>query len=337
MQLVPLINAAGKFGKTVEAYEFLVAEDVDMAIHNLIRLQWMRERVEALNVTWREKALQGAKEIRGNVYFYDPQIPIGILSTLSATLLNQTQANTAVVISSTEDGTLRGSVRTKRGVNAVAFLQEVGKALGNLEYEYGGHDRAAGFVTRVSPEQLLAAIEAAAESRPELAIGSSEMSRGREEVSSGAALVGLTASPEAETAGATDTEVVRTWHVDAVLTEKEWRLIHKADYIAMGPFVPNDETRPFPRVVLSGVHGWEIVGDEVRWWGEEGIKFSAVTTSRNFYISPTAQETDPANRAILLVAAPRRKYAMGVFDLKHDLVNVESSIPRRLDFEKEER
>ncbi|MEM4203370.1 MAG: DHHA1 domain-containing protein [Candidatus Methanomethylicaceae archaeon] len=334
MQLVPLLNAAGRFGKTAEAYDFLVAEDVDTAVHSLFKLQWMREHVEQLNAMWQEKASQGAKDIDGNVYFYDPQIPIGILSNLSAVLLNRTQANAAIAISQTGDGAIRGSVRTKRGVNAIAFLQEVSKALGSPEFEYGGHERAAGFVARLPAEQLLVAIEAAAQSRAESASSSSEMGGGKENVSSGGPGVEPPASSDAE---ATDTEVTRTWHVDAVLTEKEWRLIHKADYMAMGPFVPNDDTWSFPRVVLSGVHGWEIVNNEVRWWGEQRVKFSAITKGKNFYISQTAQETDPANRAILLIATPGPKYAMGVFDLKNDLVNVESYVPKSLDFEKEER
>jgi single-stranded-DNA-specific exonuclease len=150
--LGPRINAAGRMGSAMVAYELLTTTDRDRAaqlaaeLHNL--------NAERMTV---EKRLMTAARLQcgleetpikksGAVVAAGPKNDgwhEGVLGIVAARL-NEMTGHPAVVIALEPDGTGRGSVRAGEGYQAVEALQGVQ----DLLHGFGGHARAAGLTLR---------------------------------------------------------------------------------------------------------------------------------------------------------------------------------------------
>lgn len=150
--LGPRINAAGRMGSAMVAYELLTTTDKDRAAQLAVHLHNLNaERVTV------EKRLMTAARLQCGLN--DPSMPVkgavvaagpvsagwhpGVIGIVAARL-NELTGVPAVVIALEAEGTGRGSVRAGKGYHAVEALQEVR----DLLLGFGGHARAAGLMLR---------------------------------------------------------------------------------------------------------------------------------------------------------------------------------------------
>jgi len=150
--LGPRINAAGRMGSAMVAYELLTTTDHDRA--NVLAAELHNLNAERMSV---EKRLMAAARIQcgleeptttclGAVVAAGPRTEgwhEGVLGIVAARLSEWTGLP-AVVIALEPDGSGRGSVRAGEGYHAVEALQGVQELL----QAFGGHARAAGLTLR---------------------------------------------------------------------------------------------------------------------------------------------------------------------------------------------
>lgn len=150
--LGPRLNAAGRMGSAMAAYELLRTTDKDRAAQLAAELNVLNaERVSVEKRLMTAARLQcgwdgGAERLKGAVVVagavaegWHPGV-IGIV----AARLSELTGRPAAVIAVDEAGTGRGSIRAGDGYHAVGALQEVQ----DLLHGFGGHARAAGLTLR---------------------------------------------------------------------------------------------------------------------------------------------------------------------------------------------
>lgn len=150
--LGPRINAAGRMGSAMAAYELLTTSDKDRAAKlaaelNALNAERMSVEKRMMTAARLQCGLEGAPgTVEGAVIasgaVSDGWHP-GVIGIVAARLSELTGLP-AVVIAVDEEGTGRGSIRAGDGYHAVGALQTVKDLLEG----FGGHARAAGLVLR---------------------------------------------------------------------------------------------------------------------------------------------------------------------------------------------
>ena len=151
-QLGPRLNAAGRMGNAMLAYELLTTDDKDRAAALAVKLEGLnaeRRAVEAdiVAVAREQCGVGGAAPFDAAAVVVGGAVADGwhpgVIGIVAARLTDTAKVPAAVVAFDGA-GCGRGSVRAGNGYHAIEALQEVGDLLRG----FGGHARAAGFALR---------------------------------------------------------------------------------------------------------------------------------------------------------------------------------------------
>ncbi len=140
---IPRLNAPGRMADPTDAFDLLVAQDIEEARSIAPRLEILnmarREAVKDLLLAIDEEACRyvgdGALVLAGDY-------PVGLMGLLAARLAERFNMPSVVIERGEEMS--RGSARGVEGVHLVRALEQCASRL----VQYGGHERAAGFTVR---------------------------------------------------------------------------------------------------------------------------------------------------------------------------------------------
>ena len=145
--IIPVLNAAGRLGKSNLALELLISNDPKERATLSDKIISLNEQRKTFVQNGETLTLSQAKESFSSYgqklcLVYDKKIFRGITGILSGNIMKKYKVP-SLAVTFTEDGSVAvGSMRSCRGIKATEFLAEFGK---DFFINYGGHDAAAGF------------------------------------------------------------------------------------------------------------------------------------------------------------------------------------------------
>ncbi|WCL48186.1 single-stranded-DNA-specific exonuclease RecJ [Leptospira sp. GIMC2001] len=145
----PVLNAAGRMGRTDIAYSLLIANDKAIAEQKsdlLLKTNDERKERTKRNLHRVEKYFQRNPErtFHPIIFCYEPDMEPGV-SGIVATRLVETYSRPAVFITP-DHGQARGSIRSNGTENVLGLLERVSDLLD----QFGGHPEAGGFAIEIS-------------------------------------------------------------------------------------------------------------------------------------------------------------------------------------------
>ncbi|MCC5813562.1 MAG: single-stranded-DNA-specific exonuclease RecJ, partial [Leptospira sp.] len=140
----PLLNAAGRMGRTELAFDLLLADHETIAFEktqeliktNEERKERTKRNIHKVNLYFQRHPHKTEKPI---IFCYEPDLEPGV-SGIVATRLVETYAKPAIFITP-DHGTARGSIRSAGRENVLELLKTAEDILG----QFGGHPEAGGF------------------------------------------------------------------------------------------------------------------------------------------------------------------------------------------------
>ncbi len=146
--LAPMINAAGRFGQSEIAVEFLLAKDVKEMQKLANSLRQLNEKRKSLQ----EKIMRTIESqpdfaSQPGIVLYDPDWHVGILGIIASQVANRNK-KPCIVLSTQSAGILRGSGRSGGVFDIHTALQALGTENPNLLLRHGGHQHAIGLALK---------------------------------------------------------------------------------------------------------------------------------------------------------------------------------------------
>ncbi|MGC9357498.1 MAG: single-stranded-DNA-specific exonuclease RecJ [Anaerolineae bacterium] len=143
--LAPRVNAAGRIGEALTAFELLVAPDLASALPLAQDLETLNQERRALTHEVRERARTMVLDVDDNpplLFAASPEFPAGIVGLAASRLLEEFYRPVVVVEEGEEFS--KGSARSIPEFHITEALDRVS----DLLVRYGGHAAAAGFTVR---------------------------------------------------------------------------------------------------------------------------------------------------------------------------------------------
>ncbi|MWP46787.1 single-stranded-DNA-specific exonuclease RecJ [Gilliamella sp. Pas-s27] len=165
--IAPRLNAAGRMDNMTLGVELLLCDNYDLAISKATDLDNLNSDRKLIEQTMHKEALSFIEEIEKKstaipnfLVFYHPQWHQGIIGILSARLKDK-YYRPVISFASTQDGFLKGSGRSIKGLHLRDFIDKLNQQHPDLIVSFGGHAMAVGLTIREEDlERFKSSIEA---------------------------------------------------------------------------------------------------------------------------------------------------------------------------------
>ncbi|MWN32284.1 MULTISPECIES: single-stranded-DNA-specific exonuclease RecJ [unclassified Gilliamella] len=165
--IAPRLNAAGRMDNMTLGVELLLCDNYDLAISKATDLDNLNSDRKLIEQTMHKEALSFIEEIEKQstaipnfLVFYHPQWHQGIIGILSARLKDK-YYRPVISFASTQDGFLKGSGRSIKGLHLRDFIDKLNQQHPDLIVSFGGHAMAVGLTIREEDlERFKSSIEA---------------------------------------------------------------------------------------------------------------------------------------------------------------------------------
>jgi single-stranded-DNA-specific exonuclease len=148
--IAPRLNAAGRMDNMTLGVELLLCDNYDLAINKAVDLDNLNCDRKLIEQTMHKEALLFIQEIEEQnisipnaLVFYHQQWHQGIIGILSSRLKDKYH-RPVISFASTQDGFLKGSGRSIKGVHLRDLLDELNQRHPDLIVSFGGHSMAVG-------------------------------------------------------------------------------------------------------------------------------------------------------------------------------------------------
>ncbi|MWN90799.1 single-stranded-DNA-specific exonuclease RecJ [Gilliamella sp. Pra-s65] len=165
--IAPRLNAAGRMDNMTLGVELLLCDNYDLAISKATDLDNLNSDRKLIEQTMHKEALSFIEEIEKQstaipnfLVFYHPQWHQGIIGILSARLKDK-YYRPVISFASTQDGFLKGSGRSIKGLHLRDFIDKLNQQHPDLIVSFGGHAMAVGLtICEEDLERFKSSIEA---------------------------------------------------------------------------------------------------------------------------------------------------------------------------------
>ena len=155
--IAPRINAAGRLGTMERGIECLLSDDYSKALEfaeGLNEINSERKELESEMQHTAEAALAEADmSSRATFSLYNPDFNEGVVGLVAARLKERIH-RPVIAFAPTENGELKGSGRSIKGIHLRDMLDLVSKAIPDVVLRFGGHAMAAGLSLRADGFEL---------------------------------------------------------------------------------------------------------------------------------------------------------------------------------------
>lgn len=164
--IAPRLNAAGRMDNMTLGVELLLCDNYDLAITKAIDLDNLNSDRKLIEQTMHKEALSFIEEIEKQntsipnfLVFYHPEWHQGIIGILSARLKDK-YYRPVISFASTQDGLLKGSGRSIKGLHLRDLIDKLNQQYPDLIVSFGGHAMAVGLTIHEEDlEQFKSSIE----------------------------------------------------------------------------------------------------------------------------------------------------------------------------------
>ncbi|MWN05788.1 single-stranded-DNA-specific exonuclease RecJ [Gilliamella sp. Pas-s95] len=170
--IAPRLNAAGRMDNMALGVQLLLCDNYDSAINKATDLDNLNNDRKLIEQTMHEEALSFIEEVEKQntsipnlLVFYHPEWHQGIIGILSARLKDK-YYRPVISFASTQDGFLKGSGRSIKGLHLRDLIDELNQQHPDLITSFGGHAMAVGLTIREEDlERFKISIEALLDTR----------------------------------------------------------------------------------------------------------------------------------------------------------------------------
>ncbi|NUF28495.1 single-stranded-DNA-specific exonuclease RecJ [Gilliamella sp. ESL0254] len=170
--IAPRLNAAGRMDNMALGVQLLLCDNYDSAINKATDLDNLNNDRKLIEQTMHEEALSFIEEVEKQntsipnlLVFYHPEWHQGIIGILSSRLKDK-YYRPVISFASTQDGFLKGSGRSIKGLHLRDLIDELNQQHPDLITSFGGHAMAVGLTIREEDlERFKISIEALLDTR----------------------------------------------------------------------------------------------------------------------------------------------------------------------------
>ncbi|SCC27290.1 single-stranded-DNA-specific exonuclease [Gilliamella bombicola] len=170
--IAPRLNAAGRMDNMALGVQLLLCDNYDSAINKAADLDNLNNDRKLIEQTMHEEALSFIEEVEKQntsipnlLVFYHPEWHQGIIGILSSRLKDK-YYRPVISFASTQDGFLKGSGRSIKGLHLRDLIDELNQQHPDLITSFGGHAMAVGLTIREEDlERFKISIEALLDTR----------------------------------------------------------------------------------------------------------------------------------------------------------------------------